>query len=839
VNREELLEDYVARGLEALAAGAAVDPAALCAGHHELADAVAEALGLRHALPALHAASTELDRWLGTALLGRYRLDERIGRGASGSVYRAHDLELRRDVAVKILHRGLLPSSQAEERFLREAVVLARHEHRHVLRVYDRGRTEDGTLWLVTEWLQGRGLQEVLERAQAAMPQGATAAGYARASWLRELLPEADLEPSLLRQVVRWAAELGTGLAAAHRSGVFHRDVKPSNAFLRLDGSAVLLDFGIAVQSGDPSTTLHGAVLGTPWYMPPEQARGRTEPAPTLDVYGLGATLYHLLTLHPPHEGDLQQVLAAAKERDPVPAVRLHAGLPRDLRAILDRSLDPSPQGRYPSVDGMVADLQAFLEHRPVRVRPLGPLGRTLRRVRRHPARALAIAACAVLVLLLFVVVPLWRSVAAARASAERERLVASLPALLALEGSPRERLLVAIGERATCLAVLDRLLELDPDDLATRLLLAAERLDAGDLRGAQRELAELAARSPSPYLQAAAECYARATDSTAGSEAVQFADLPEPQRPEDFFVAGFHALRARDGKTAITMLDRATDYLPARDLRLIALLATARWEEARDEANRLEERYGHPTARTQHTLGAVFLATRHYEQVIPCCERSLHLRPGRHGPWNNLGYAHLRLGHLQQARDCLQQAVLLRPWFDNSRAGLCQVLRSLEQFDAARAEARQVRAAWWRSWELGNVDLAEALAARRDGDLALARAVALSAIEHYRRTGGDADPGNQKQRSAALAVDYAQAIADGDPGRALPPFLDALRKDLRNPTQLMNLAELLQGQDVDGALLDRLRLYLLDLAVDLAPDDPRPQQARKVLVETIEHKER
>src|SRR5690606_14505293 len=107
-------------------------------------------------------------------------------------------------------------------------------------------------------------------------------------------------EPSWLRQAVRWTAELADGLAAAHAASVFHRDVKPSNVFVERDGRAVLLDFGIAARLGDQELTLSRAILGTPSYMPPEQARGPVAPSPALDVYSLGATLYHLLTGQPP-----------------------------------------------------------------------------------------------------------------------------------------------------------------------------------------------------------------------------------------------------------------------------------------------------------------------------------------------------------------------------------------------------------------------------------------------------------------------------------------------------------------------------------------------------------
>ncbi len=836
-DREATLAGLVAAALDQQADGRTPDLAELCRAHPDLLPEVRAALGLGQALPALHRASVDGDPWAGRVLAGRYHLRRRLGAGAAGSVYDAHDRELDRAVAVKVLHHGLLAGATAEERFLREATVLAQNEHPAVVRVYDRGRTADGTLFLVTELLHGIGLHEVLQAARQAMPQGAGADAFASIDWLRELLPEATLERSLLRQCVAWAAQLGDGLSALHRKGILHRDVKPSNAFVRRDGQAVLLDFGIAVRAGDPSLTLQTSIVGTPWYMAPEQATAGTAPSPTIDVYGLTATLYHLLTLRPPHEGALPDVLRAVREQEPAPAARLHRGLPRDLQAILDRGLAPLPRQRYPDAAALTADLSAFLDHRPVQARPLGWPGRLARQIRRRPARSAAAFTGIAAVLLLAVAVPLAATVQAHARTAERGDLLARLPGDLCIEGWPDQRLLVPMTERGAAIAQLDRLLELDPDDLPTRLLRASERLDAGEVALARADLALLAGRSP--YLAAVARCYAAADGSRAGIDAVLLAELPEPREPGDFFVAGFHALRQRDVRAAADLLGRVPDYLPARDLRLLALLGLGRWDEARDEARELEGRYGRPTARTRHALGAAMLATRHYEEALELCRHALALRPDRHGPWNNLGYANLRLGRFAEARECLERAVAIRPWFDNSRAGLCQALRGLEQFAAAREQAQAVGAPWWQRWELACVDLAESLAAARAADPARAAQLARAAAAGYRAVQDDGGEDNLKRGAAGAAVAYAEALARADRAEALAPFLLELRRDLRSPTHLLNLADLLENQTPSPQAIDLLRLYFLELAQDLAPDDPRLPPARAAVLDQIRQKER
>ncbi|MGE3880884.1 MAG: serine/threonine-protein kinase, partial [Planctomycetota bacterium] len=395
-DRDEKIANLVARALEEVENGGQLDLERLCSEDLSLLDEVSELMSMSSGIEHVHRASVTLDPSVGRVLGARYRLIERIGSGAAGSVCRAFDEDLKREVAVKLLHLGTLGGAAAEDRFLKEAEVLAAHEHPAIVRVYDRGRAAGGELFLVTELLSGHGLAEILERSRRVMPAGPSPRTFAAADWLRDLLPGANLENSYLRQAVRWMLEICDGLRVAHRSGVFHRDVKPSNVFVRANGHAVLLDFGIAARLGDPALTLQTSVLGTPWYMPPEQARGKVDPAPTLDVYGVCATLYHLCTLRAPHglpddHASIAEVLRAARERDPEPASHLHPGLPRDLTAILDHGLEASPRARYPTIEALADDLRAFLDHRPVSARPIGTLGRTWRRVRRHPMRAVAI----------------------------------------------------------------------------------------------------------------------------------------------------------------------------------------------------------------------------------------------------------------------------------------------------------------------------------------------------------------------------------------------------------------------------------------------------------------
>ena len=832
---DDAVAELIATALAEFEAGRSVDLEQLCCEHPAALEQVAAALGLRHDLAALQR-NNDRSHGMPTRLAERYVLRDTIGSGAAGTVYRARDERLQRDVAVKLLHRGLLGGGDAAERFHREAVALAAHEHPHIVRIHDQGRSADGTTFLVTELLRGQSLAALLTAAQAAMHAGPSLAAFADLTWLRTELPNAKLEHSWLRQVVRWVAELGEGLVAAHRHGVCHRDVKPGNAFVRDDGTAVLLDFGIAARVGDASITHTHAVLGTPCYMAPEQASGRSDPTPALDIYGLTATLYHLLTLRPPHAGDLQQVLVSLRHEDPVPAVRLLTGLPRDLQAILDRGLEREPRNRYADMAALVHDLRAFLEHRAVAARPLGQLTRTWRRMARRPARSLAIGATAAAVIIGAIAVPAVGALRAQAAERERADRLARLPADICIEGRPDERALVPIDERDRLLEELDQLLELDQRDLGIRLLRAATRLDFGQIAAANADFAAIEEAADSDYVRALAARYAAAANSDGNSAAVNTEGLPEPATDVDLFLAGFHAMRRRDCELADELLSRIEHYVPARDLRLLAILGRQQRDPQRaiEEASWLEGHYGRATARTQHTLAAAKLQLRHYAEAIPHCERALALRPDRHGPWNNLGLAHLRLGHLSEALRCYQRAVELRPWFDNSLSGLCQTQRNLGRIDDARATAERMRDDGWRAYELGNVELFIAFRALTEGDQQLEQAAATRAAAHFERARTAENSRNPKQQAALANRLLAEAIAGNQLDSALVPMLVGMRSDPRNPRLIGNLAAVLRATPIDDEARGRLCLWLFDLAIDLAPNDESLRRRRADLIHTL-----
>lgn len=806
---QELLIDYVRQALAAIDAGEEVDAVLMTAAHPHLARPLAEVLGLAADLPLLQAEAVRSDPLAGMVLADRYLLDTCRGRGAMGVVYSAQDRELQRTVAVKILDARLFRDEQAEQRFAREAQALATLRHEHVVTVFDRGRTPEGIHYLVMELLQGATLANLIERAAGHDDPCAA---------VSEALGTPLAEPHWPRLCATWAAAIAHGLAAAHAAGLVHRDVKPSNVFVRSDGRPVLLDFGIAAQDTGERLTATQTTLGTPWYMAPEQVRATpSAAAPTLDVYALGATLYHLLAGRPPYEGDAAAVLAALPTRDPAPLAAQRQGLPRDLVAIVDQCIERNPAHRYESGAALARDLDAFLAHQPVTARPIGAFARRLRTWRRAPARPIAILALLLLVVVAAVATPYYRAQRDAEFRQQKDALYATLPSVLAIEGWPDERTLTELaGEHRDAISLLDEILALDPEDLPVRLWRAALHLDLGDRRRAGDDLQRLADAAGGGYLAALAQRYLRADAAALGSMAVDTRELPEPRTPQECYVAGFHELRAREqqgyAERADALLERASaDYLPARDLRLLSLASRAETtpqpqrdaliDLLYDETVALEERYGRQTARTQAMRGVALILRKDYAGCVPCLERSLELRPERHGPHQNLGIAHLRMGDLDASQRHLDAALRLRPFAWNTKYTLAQLAQARGDFAAAYAWAERVgtEGPFGQNWKqpnlVGNIAVDEAIRLLRvDNDAS--RAAAERSIAAYDRALAIVNSKRMRERrQLAVALQagslnealqlFASMLLDGD--GSIDPTGDAV-----GPYQVSNLAFLM-----------------------------------------------
>ena len=306
--------------------------------------------------------------------VGEYELVEEIARGGMGVVYKARQASLNRTVALKMILAGQLASEGDVKRFRTEAEAAANLKHPNIVAIHEVGE-HDGQHYFSMDYVEGRSLAE--------------------------LVRDQPLAPVQAAQYVQSVAE---AIEYAHREGTLHRDLKPSNILIDAAGQPHVTDFGLAKKiDGDSELTRSGAVLGTPSYMPPEQATGKTrEIGPATDVYSLGAVLYELLTGRPPFHGETPfATLSDVVQSEPAAPRSLRPRLPRDLETICLKCLEKEPDRRYRSAQELADDLERFCDGRPIRARPGNPATKLIKWVNRRPGVAVLSGLCVLVALYL------------------------------------------------------------------------------------------------------------------------------------------------------------------------------------------------------------------------------------------------------------------------------------------------------------------------------------------------------------------------------------------------------------------------------------------------------
>lgn len=330
---------------------------------------------------------------------GDFELLEEIAQGGMGVVWKARQLTINRIVALKMIHAGHLASAEARMRFGAEIEATARLDHPHIVPLYETGE-HDGVHFFTMKLLAGGDL--TARRADLVLPPAEDAALGGRAMRDRQL------------RIAGLIGQIARAVHYAHLRGILHRDLKPSNVLLDDLGEPHVVDFGLAkMLTRESAFTFTHSVLGSPNYMAPEQAVGRSDELTTAtDVYGLGAIFYELLTGRPPFQAE-SPVATLRKVIDEVPASprSFHPAIDPDLETICLKCLEKSPGARYASAEALAEDLDRWRARRPILARRATPLEHAWRWCQRQPALAATLAAC----VLLLVAIAVGSSLAALR----------------------------------------------------------------------------------------------------------------------------------------------------------------------------------------------------------------------------------------------------------------------------------------------------------------------------------------------------------------------------------------------------------------------------------------
>ena len=377
-------------------------------------------------------------------VFGDYELIEELARGGMGTVFKARQRSLNRTVALKVITAGALASREMIERFRTEAEAAASLSHPHIVPIYEVGEHE-GQQFFSMELIDGPRLDQ-LHKGQAVEP----------------------------RRAAGLLIKIAQAVHFAHQRGILHRDIKPGNILLDASGEPHLTDFGLAKVLEKESTVTHTmALLGTPSYMSPEQARGQTKQLTTAtDIYGLGAVLYEELTGIPPFAGGTtMETVRQVLDSEPRRPSALNPEVDRDLETICLKCLEKEPARRYASALSLAEDLERWLRHEPIHARASSPFEQAAKWVRRRPVVAALSFGLGVALLLGFAATFWqWRraeqqTVAARGAQSEAEQMVDRLD----LERADAR---LSIGETAEALALFASVLRREPSNP-----IAAERL--------------------------------------------------------------------------------------------------------------------------------------------------------------------------------------------------------------------------------------------------------------------------------------------------------------------------------------------------------------------------
>ena len=258
-----------------------------------------------------------------------YKILEKLGEGGMGVVYKANDTKLNRIVALKFLPSHLHLNEEAEKRFISEAKAASSFDHPNICTIFDINKTDDDQLYIAMAYYEGETLKKILENG-----------------------------PLKIEKVVDFCINIAQGLQRAHEESITHRDIKPANIFITIDGTAKILDFGLAKVNSQTQMTTMGTTMGTVAYMSPEQTKGEAVDHRT-DIWSFGVVLYEMLASQLPFKGDYEQaIIYSILNEEPEPITGLRSGVPMELELIVNKTLAKNPDERYQQIEELLVDLR-------------------------------------------------------------------------------------------------------------------------------------------------------------------------------------------------------------------------------------------------------------------------------------------------------------------------------------------------------------------------------------------------------------------------------------------------------------------------------------------------
>jgi serine/threonine protein kinase/tetratricopeptide (TPR) repeat protein len=648
-NREDALAEIIDQCMELLRSGQQPDVHALAAQHPDLADQIREFVPLlllveQPSLTVEVPADTQFGA--GTAAgsadrpdrVGEYRITGEIGRGGMGIVYRAVQESLDREVALKLLPPALVSSVQSRARFLREATAAAALHHTNIVPVFEVGHADD--IWFYAmQFIDGVPLDQLQrevvgtglypERVVGLQPRsGGRSNSHSVPASSRSATPHVDRTSAVastasdqgsvawFRNVARIGIQVADALDYAHSRKIVHRDIKPANLILDQQGVVWLTDFGLAL-IGESDVTVTGQFPGTTRYMSPERFQGICEPSS--DIYALGVTLYEMLTLQPAFPArDRLQLIQQIANLEPRRPGEIDRRIPRDLETIVLKAMEKDPARRYATAFDLMEDLRRFSAGEPITARPISPLERTLKWVRRYPAVS-ALAVSLILVGSIGFMVSTWKWREAVRERDQKTAAQLRAETNLSKAREAVQRMLMQVGDsRLSSIPqmeilrrqLLQEALEFnrgfleDSDDPETRRDVAVTHASLGNI---QRMLGALT-EATSSYGQSVRQLTQLQADQPERAELVY--DLADvlvefsacQELTGDFDSAIESCRRAAEALESLTVTDARTD----RHHQTV-MLVHARTADILNEAGRLQE-----------SLRSVELALQAFDRLSP-----------------------------------------------------------------------------------------------------------------------------------------------------------------------------------------------------------------------------